>query len=278
MFTVAHCSGHFEPFVLVHRTLFAKHRLPFDESFARGFDKVSFVYELYARNVTMRVAPGAYVLHLPGDGVDVDAAPIEAARPTRVQRLGRRARPVGLKPLRDAGTGEDVTTRGASATPFVPPPSAGAGCNFEPVQEYISPWAEMPGHTCIDRFLDRMAREFGYVPHGGDHNALRRWASRWRGRCHTDTVHMAGYMPRTASGWTRLPGLTIWDARAGGWRPNATASPLARHPAMDYIGFPRRRPRAVRVVGTWEPPHRLETEPSRRLPIDASSSSANPSV
>ena len=83
----------------------------------------------------------------------------------------------------------------------------------------------MPGWTCIDHFLTRMAKMYNYVPGGSDHGALRRWASRWRGRCHT----LAGHMSTVA-----LPHLAGRDA----------APPAG-------IGMPLKIPRVVEAVGTF---------------------------
>ena len=59
---VQHCHPYYEPYLMVPRATIP----PFDESFnGRGFDKVSFVYELFARNFTLRTAPEAFVVHLP---------------------------------------------------------------------------------------------------------------------------------------------------------------------------------------------------------------------
>ena len=61
-FDVQHCHPYYEPYLLVPRATMPA----FDESFSgRGFDKVSFVYELFARNFTLRTAPDAFVVHLP---------------------------------------------------------------------------------------------------------------------------------------------------------------------------------------------------------------------
>ena len=59
-------------------------------------------------------------------------------------------------------------------------------------------------------------------------------------------------------------------AKLRGWTPNETSAAAAhgrraattreqRHDRqpLESIGFPRRRPRALRVWGTYEPPHRL---------------------
>jgi hypothetical protein len=62
-YTITHCSPFYEPYVLLPRAAAP----PFDEAFAgRGFDKVSWVYETFARGVRFRVSPDAFVLHLPG--------------------------------------------------------------------------------------------------------------------------------------------------------------------------------------------------------------------
>lgn len=62
-FQIHHCHPQYEPYVLLPRA--ATHR--FDESFAgRGFDKISFIYELFARGVHFWSAPEAFVVHEPG--------------------------------------------------------------------------------------------------------------------------------------------------------------------------------------------------------------------
>ena len=62
-FQIHHCHPQYEPYVLLPRA--ATHR--FDESFAgRGFDKISFIYELFARGVRFWSAPEAFVVHEPG--------------------------------------------------------------------------------------------------------------------------------------------------------------------------------------------------------------------
>ena len=143
-YAIRHCSGHYEPYVVVHRAVGQR----FDESFARGFDKVSYVYELFARNLSFQPAPEHYLLHLPHS-----SAP----------------------PPAFAGTA-------------TPPPRR---CDREPVRDAIQPWAGMPSHTCVDRFLTRVKRAHGYAPVTGDHKSLRRWAVQWRGKCHTDEAAMA---------------------------------------------------------------------------------------
>lgn len=62
-FQIHHCHPQYEPYVLLPRA--ATHR--FDESFAgRGFDKISFIYELFARGVHFWSVPEAFVVHEPG--------------------------------------------------------------------------------------------------------------------------------------------------------------------------------------------------------------------
>ena len=66
---------------------------------------------------------------------------------------------------------------------------------------------------------------------GGDHTALRRWASRWRGRCHTD--------------WNEMQALfSEGSRRTDAGRRAKTASlgvPLG-------IGMPQRIPKIVEVA------------------------------
>lgn len=239
MYAVPHCTGHYEPFVVIHRSLYGRghHAAPFDESFVRGFDKVSHVYALYARNVTLRVAPGMYVLHLPGAGVEPQALLPHATAPT--VDVGDSADEIGVR------------ARAAHA------------CTLEPLRDYVRPWAEMPGHTCVDRFLERMARDYGYAPAANEHAALRKWASRWRGKCHTDRAAMAGVAARRrAADSTRAAGGAPMDGRRTGTTPSAPyhdARQQGEEPpaGLGLIGYPQRRPRTLRVWGSYEPPHKL---------------------
>lgn len=62
-FEIHHCHPQYEPYVLLPRAATPR----FDESFAgRGFDKISFIYELFARGVRFWAAPEAFVVHEPG--------------------------------------------------------------------------------------------------------------------------------------------------------------------------------------------------------------------
>ena len=92
-FQIHHCHPQYEPYVLLPRA--ATHR--FDESFAgRGFDKISFIYELFARGIDFWSAPEAFVVHEPGP--HAPAPPCNhtrqhaAARPTTGQDEGERAK------------------------------------------------------------------------------------------------------------------------------------------------------------------------------------------
>eukprot|EP00322_Chrysochromulina_rotalis_P028009 CAMPEP_0115868478 /NCGR_PEP_ID=MMETSP0287-20121206/21316_1 /TAXON_ID=412157 /ORGANISM="Chrysochromulina rotalis, Strain UIO044" /LENGTH=336 /DNA_ID=CAMNT_0003323139 /DNA_START=1 /DNA_END=1011 /DNA_ORIENTATION=- len=61
-YRVGHCDPFYEPYVLLPRALAPA----FDETFrGRGFDKVSFTYELFARGLPFSVAMGAFLLHWP---------------------------------------------------------------------------------------------------------------------------------------------------------------------------------------------------------------------
>ena len=55
--------------------------------------------------------------------------------------------------------------------------------------------------------------------------------------------------------WIPLPELA-WDKRARRWRSSGRGQE-SNESAAAVIGFPRRRPRAMQVLGGWEPPHRV---------------------
>lgn len=60
VYRVKHCDPYYEPYLMLAR----KDVPSFDESFAgRGFDKASFVYELFARGFQFWVLPDVFVVH-----------------------------------------------------------------------------------------------------------------------------------------------------------------------------------------------------------------------
>ena len=187
------------------------------------------MYELYALNASLKAAPGHAVMHVPSQA--------------------HRRTPIDGRENRSLTHGEGLS----SLHHLHDTPSR--ECETEPVRQWIEPWADVPGHTCIDRFLSRMRRQHACknvhesmcieafeqslpalshrdsrsarrgalaesetacncspaspclatfalppspcpladVPMGNDHNAFRRWASKWRGRCHTDPEEMEMY-------------------------------------------------------------------------------------
>ena len=61
-YRIRHCNPWYEPYVVLHRIAAPS----FDERFqGRGFDKISFIYELFARNMTFKVATNSFVVHYP---------------------------------------------------------------------------------------------------------------------------------------------------------------------------------------------------------------------
>ena len=106
----------------------------------------------------------------------------------------------------------------------------------------------MPGHTCIDQFLQRISTEYSYLPEGHDHNAFRRWASQWRGRCHTSYRDMLSVVKELTS------------AATGPNHRKNRSSAEGRH---RHIGLPPRQPRVVEVLGDWAP-WREPTDERRR--------------
>ena len=61
-YEVQHCNPYYEPYIMLSRATAP----PFDESFrGRGIDKISYIYELFARGVTFKVSPDAFVIHHP---------------------------------------------------------------------------------------------------------------------------------------------------------------------------------------------------------------------
>lgn len=132
-FDVQHCDPFYEPYVLLAR----EHAPPFDESFrGRGFDKVSFVYELFARGLHFSVAPEVFVLHVPHDGGATRA-----------------------------------TTKNCSEASVAAARSSGAHTD-EDVQAVL----RNPGETCVTAFLDRMREAHGYIPSPRAHRTFRRTA------------------------------------------------------------------------------------------------------
>lgn len=62
-YPIRHCHPQYEPYVMLPRNVVPR----FDESFAgRGFDKISFIYELFARGFDFWASPDVFVLHMPG--------------------------------------------------------------------------------------------------------------------------------------------------------------------------------------------------------------------
>ena len=62
-YLIRHCHPQYEPYVLLPRNVVPR----FDESFSgRGFDKISFIYELFARGFHFWASPDSFVVHLPG--------------------------------------------------------------------------------------------------------------------------------------------------------------------------------------------------------------------
>ena len=279
-YTARHCTGHFEPFVIVHKGIFLQPtadaaaprkyaRQPFDTSFVRGFDKVSFTYELFARNVTFLVAPSHFLMHLPTAAEENTMAPAAVAS-RAVRRSGVRSeasssssssstpsfssflieQPLPSSPhrFRRHGTGSSRANSQANGSSSHSPSKT--TCTIEPVQEWIRPFAGMPGWTCIDSFLLRMAKEHAYSPHGSDHGVLRRWASRWRGRCHTRADHMEelfrdGAGPRGAASTTASADDFVASQHTTTAKPPPRAPPAA-------IGMPPRVPQVVEAVGNFD--------------------------
>jgi len=62
-YPIRHCHPQYEPYVLLPRKAVPR----FDESFAgRGFDKISFIYELFASGFQFWASPDSFVVHMPG--------------------------------------------------------------------------------------------------------------------------------------------------------------------------------------------------------------------
>jgi hypothetical protein len=284
-YTVRHCTGHFEPFVIVHKGIFLQPtadgagrrkyaRQPFDTSFVRGFDKVSFTYELFARKATFLVAPSHFLMHLPTPAEENTMAPAAVAS-RAVRRGGVGSDSSSTTPTRSSSSSSSATSSSSFSAPSTssllfeqPLPSsphrfrrhgsAGASsrgnsnnsrttCTIEPVREWIRPFADMPGWTCIDSFFRRMAEEHKYVPNGADHGALRRWASRWRGRCHTRADHMEELFRDVAR--EAGPGAASSDGLLASQHTSEKHQPRA--PPAD-IGMPPRTPRVVEAVGNFD--------------------------
>lgn len=130
-YEIQHCHPWYEPYVLLPRAATP----PFDEVFAgRGWDKVSFVYELFARGSKFRVAPEAFVLHYPHS-----APPIFGGATCPRTRIDEASRAMGAK---DA--------------------------------EELDALMHNPGEACLGRFLERIRSSYGYEPQSSGHDAMRK--------------------------------------------------------------------------------------------------------
>jgi len=105
-----------------------------------GFDKASFVYELFARGLRFRVHPGLFVLHMPHHTPDSHSTDRSDSRPP--------------------------TNCSAAARPAAPSPASAASAAEPSHAQPMSPSAaeeeearrRNPGETCVRAFLSRMRR------------------------------------------------------------------------------------------------------------------------
>ena len=286
-YPVRHCTGHYEPFVMLHkqlvlsssdhasdgprsrtsttspqRRLLPHPRQPFDTSFVRGFDKVSFTYELFALNATFLVAPSHFLMHLPTPADETVMAPASVTSraftfssllrqplPSSPHRFQRRTHTSLSKEATRGGASNGGGGGGGSSSSSEGPNQRGDPCRVEPVRDWIRPFADMPGWTCIDQFLTRMAKQHNYVPRGADHGSLRRWASRWRGRCHTDPQAMRSLFRRSNE--------TTGAGGASGTEKSSSSTSLSssltslQNVTPDGIGMPQRSPKVVEALGNF---------------------------